>query len=122
MGFAAEKIGTDWSQNRGQGVQLDVVAANPREKKLFIGEAKWGTDAISRNILTDMIKRSQRIPQIEQGWNVQYGLFAREDFTEATKHAARELGVRLVTLKQLEADLIRAAEYHAMDSELKIEF
>lgn len=122
LGFAAEKIGAYWSQNRGQGVQLDVVAANPREKKLFIGEAKWGTDAVSRNILTDLIKRSQRMPQVEQGWNVQYGLFAREDFTEATKHAARELGVRLVTLKQLEADLIRAAKYRPMDSELEIEF
>ncbi len=122
LGFTAEKIGAYWSQNRGQGVQLDVVAANSHEKKLFIGEAKWGTDTISRNILTDLIKRSQRMPQVEAGWEVQYGLFAREDFTEATKHAARELGVRLIPLKQLEADLIRAAKYRPMDAEFKIEF
>lgn len=53
---------------------------------------------------------------------MQYGLFARVDFAEATKYAARELGVRLMNLKQLEADLIRAAKYRPMDSELIIEF
>ena len=60
--------------------------------------------------------------QIEQGWNIQYGLFGREDFTEATKRTARELGVRLIPLKQLEAELIQAAKYHPMDSELVIDF
>ncbi|HZQ08148.1 MAG TPA: ATP-binding protein [Anaerolineae bacterium] len=122
LGFTVEKIGAYWSQNRGQGVQLDVVAANVHEKKLFVGEAKWGTDVVSRNILTDLIKRSRRMPQVEAGWDVQYGLFAREDFTEATKQAARELGVRLIPLKQLEADLVRAAKYRPMDTDLQIEF
>lgn len=122
LGFSAEKIGAYWSQNRGEGVQLDIVAANLHEKKLFIGEAKWGTDVLARNILMDLIKRSQRMPQMVQGWNVQYGLFAREDFTEATKQAARELGVRLINLEQLEADLIHAAKYRPLDTQLRIDF
>ena len=50
------------------------------------------------------------MPQVEQGWEVQYGLFGRVDFRGAAKQAARELGVRLVTLKQLESDLIRACQ------------
>lgn len=77
---------------------------------------------MSRNNLTDFIKRSQRIPQVEHGWEVQSGLFVRVDFTNPTKRAARELGVRLVNLRQLEADLIRAAKHRPFDSELTIEF
>jgi len=95
-------VGSYWQQYRGQGVQLDVVAGNQRLKKLLIGEAKWGKDSISRPILTDLIRRSQRMPQVAEGWQVQYILFSSEGFKEAAAEMARELGVRLVTLKDME--------------------
>lgn len=106
LGFTPESVGSFWAQQRKQAVQLDVVAANGREKQLFIGEAKWGTGSLSRNTLTDLVERSQRMPQVtEPGWKVQYGLFAREDFTPATVQAAQEIGAHLVTLPELEKDL-----------------
>lgn len=106
--FEPEQVGSYWQQYRGQGVQLDVMAASPRQKKLLIGEAKWGKEALSRSILTDLIKRSQRMPQVAQGWETHYLLFGREGFTEATRAAAQELGVRLVTLAELEETLAAA--------------
>lgn len=79
-------------------------------KHLFIGEAKWGTDPIPRNVLADLVERSRRMPQVQQGgWQVQYGLFARGGFTEATREAARQIGARLVDLTQLERTLVGAA-------------
>ncbi len=102
LSFDPEVVGSYWQQYRGQGVQLDVVAGNQRLKKLLIGEAKWGKDNISRSILTDLIRRSQRMPQVAEGWQVQYILFSREGFTEAAAELARELGVRLVTLEEME--------------------
>ena len=105
LGFEPEKVGSYWGHYRGQGVQLDVVAANQWEKKLLIGEAKWGKESVSRAILTELIRRSQRMPQVAEGWQVQYALFSREGFTQATAEMARELGVRLITLDEIEETL-----------------
>jgi len=107
LGFFPEEVGSFWSQQQGRGVQLDVVAASPREKRLFIGECKWGTGSIARNVLTDLIARSQRMSQVSQPeWKTQYGLFARDHFTEATVAHAREHHARLVVLSQIETDLV----------------
>ncbi len=105
LDFVPEQVGSFWRRYRGQGVQLDVVAAAPREKWLLIGEAKWGVGEVQRQVLTDLIKRSQRMPQVADGWQTQYVLFAREGFTDATVDAALEMGVTLVALSKLEEDL-----------------
>jgi AAA+ ATPase superfamily predicted ATPase len=110
LGFSPEAVGSFWTRRRGQAVQLEVVAASPRDKRLFIGEAKWGAGNVERNVLTDLVARSQRMPQtVEPGWRVQYGLFAREGFTDATVRAAKEMGARLVDLSELEDRLTEAA-------------
>ncbi len=110
LGFEPEIVGSYWRQYRGQGVQLDVVAAKPRQKQLLIGEVKWGKDPVSRATLTDLIKRSQRMPQVAEGWQVQYILFAREGFTAAAADTARELGVQLVTLQEMEKTFLQVYE------------
>jgi len=102
LGFEPEIVGSYWRQYRGAGVQLDIVAANKRQKQLLIGEAKWGRETVSRAILTSLIERSRRMPQVTEGWNVQYALFAREGFTDATKEAAEQQSIRLVTLDDME--------------------
>lgn len=110
LDFEPELVGSYWQQHRGKGVQLDIVAANKRQKKLLIGEAKWGKDSVSRVILTDLIRRSQRMPQVSEGWSVQYILFSREGFTTATKETAEGLDVRLVTLVEMEETLVDVYE------------
>jgi hypothetical protein len=42
------------------------------------------------------------MPQVAEGWKVQYALFSREGFTDATIETAKELSVRLVTLNEME--------------------
>ena len=105
LDFVPEVVGSYWRTYRGKGVQLDVVAAAPREKRLLIGEAKWGRDALSRRLLPDLVKRSQRMPQVVEGWTTQYALFARAGFTEALQQEAAATGVRLISLEQLEQTL-----------------
>jgi hypothetical protein len=103
--FTPEVVGSYWRVHRSKGVQLDVVAAAPREKKLLIGEAKWSQDTLSRRLLTDLIRRSQRMPQVAEGWTTQYVLFAREGFTEALRQEARARKAILVSLDELEQTL-----------------
>ena len=90
------------------GVQLDVVAVHQREKKRLIGEAKWGRGTLSRQVLTDLVKRSQRRPQVEKGWSVEYVFFAREKFSEAAQTTANEIGPRLVPRPEIEQMLVSA--------------
>lgn len=108
LGFHPEVIGSYWRRYRGAGVQLDVVAANKHEKRLFIGEAKWGTGLVSRKVLTDLVQRSQRMPQVAEGWTVDYALFAREGFSDATREAASEMGARLISLSEMEQTMVEA--------------
>ncbi len=106
-----EEYGAYWRHTKKSSVQLDVVAASQRAKRLIIGEAKWTNDPIPRHILTDLIERSQRMPQVAEGWKVDYILFSRAGFTDATKVAAKELNAQLVDLAEIEQahiDLVAA--------------
>lgn len=85
-------------------MQLDVVAA-PRQKRLLIGEAKWGRAPLERQLLTDLKQRSQRMPQVTAGWQTQYALFARAGFSDALHQEAQQTGARLISLAQLEQTL-----------------
>ena len=105
LDFVPERVGSYWRTYRGKGVQLDVVAAAPRQKKLLIGEAKWGRDSLRRHLLTDLIQRSQRMPQVAEGWTIQYALFARQGFTAALQQEAKDTNTLLISLQQLEEKL-----------------
>jgi uncharacterized protein len=108
LDLVPEEVGSYWRRYRGKGVQLDVVAAAPRDKRLLIGEAKWGRKPLSRNILTDLIQRSQRMPQVAEGWQTQYVLFAREGFTKALAEYAKSIGALLIALDHIESTLLKA--------------
>lgn len=107
LDFLPEVVGSYWRRYRGKGVQLDVVAAAPREKRLLIGEAKWGRKPLSRLVLTDLIQRSQRMPQVAEGWRIQYALFAREGFTDALQQQANSIDALLISLDHLESTLLK---------------
>lgn len=110
LDFLPSIVGAYWRRYRGKGVQLDVVAAAPSEKRLLVGEAKWGKGKIGRNILFDLIDRSQRMPQVAEGWRTTYVAFAREGFSDAAFATGTELDMKLLTLSEIERTLIDAAK------------
>lgn len=88
-------------------MKLDVVAAAPRDNRLLIGEARWGRKPLSRNGLTDLVQHSQRLPQVAEGWQIQYLLIAREGFTEALAEYAKSMSVLLIPLDHIESTLLK---------------
>lgn len=109
--FLPETTGSYWTQT-DQPVELDIVAASRRSKRLLIGEAKWGDKPVAEKILKDLFERSQRMPQVAQGWQTDYVLFARKGFTPALTRLAATRGVRLVTLADIESLLVASLQKH----------
>ncbi len=104
--FSVEQVGAHW----GGGVQVDAVAINWREKALLLGEAKWGTDAVRRNVVRELIEKKtpkvlKSLPDAGAGWSVHYAFFARTGFTSAARSEAEAMGAQLVDLAQMDMDL-----------------
>jgi hypothetical protein len=110
--FLPETTGSYWAQT-DQPVELDIVAASRRAKRLLIGEAKWGDKPVAEKTLIELITRSQRMPQVAQGWRTDYVLFARKGFTPALTRLAETRGVQLVTLVDIENQLVEGLHKHA---------
>ena len=104
--FIPQAVGGYW----GASVQVDVVALSWREKAVLLGECKWGTDAVPRSVVTELIeKKTPRLlatlPDGRQGWKVHYAFFARAGFTQAAAALAAAHGAQLIDLQQLDNDL-----------------
>lgn len=71
-----------------------MVAINWTERQILLGECKWGHEAVSRQIVRELIDRKVPLvtcdlPAEGAGWQIHYALFARAGFTAA---ALTELG------------------------------
>jgi hypothetical protein len=106
FGFRPEVVGSHWSR----AAQVDVVAVNWQERTILLGECKWGTDAVGRDVLRELVEaKTSRVlkdlPDGGQGWQVRHALFARASFTDAAQAAAQADAVMLVDLAALAAGL-----------------
>lgn len=100
--FLPERVGSFWSRE----AQVDVVAVNWRTKQILLGECKWLRDDVSRNVARTLLEKRDKVVPKEGEWQVYYALFARHGFTEAAQAEAASANIQLVTLAQMENDLI----------------
>jgi len=105
LGFLPQGVGSHWSRS----VQIDVVAINWQTRDILLGECKWGTDAVDRTIVRELIAKTPLVladlPEQGTDWHVHYALFTRAGATPA---ARRELATHhgvIVELEQLYHDL-----------------
>lgn len=101
--FEPEAIGSHWSAS----VQVDVVAINWREKQILLGECKWGSDGIDRQIVRELIE--QKTPKVMKGlpgggvgWSVHYAIFSRGGVTPAALAELRKFDGISVDLGMLD--------------------
>jgi AAA+ ATPase superfamily predicted ATPase len=107
--FAIQEVGSHWSRE----VQVDVVAVNWAERAILLGECKWGTDAVDRATVRELIETKapkvlKGLPAEGAGWRTYYALFARSEFTDAARAEAGRHGAWLVDAAVLDATLRRA--------------
>lgn len=104
--FEVREVGSHWSRR----VQVDVVAVNWTDHEILLGEAKWGTGAVGRSVIRDLIETKapkvlKDLPGEGQAWQVHYAFFARAGFTDAARAEAESAYAHLVDLEKLDADL-----------------
>lgn len=109
-----DQVGSIWTS----AAQVDVVGINSMEKVMVLGECKWGTQAMGRSVLTDLVAKTSEVVPSQGEWKVYYLGFARAGWTEAAQHFPQELvtnlptgknwrgtGTQLLDLAQIDADL-----------------
>jgi len=107
--FAPDNVGSHWSSE----VQVDVVVIAWREKRILLGECKWGDRPVGRAVISELVGGKtplvlRGLPDKGEGWTVHYALFARSGFTDAAQAEAAKVGATLVNLEQIERDLAAA--------------
>jgi len=104
--FEIQQVGSHWSRF----VQVDVVGINWQTRSILIGECKWGTDKVAREVITELVENKtplllRSLPDEGAKWNVHYAFFSRIGFTPAARSLAKEKKALLIDLAQLDSDL-----------------
>ena len=101
--FLPDGIGRHWSQE----AEVDVAAINWSQRQLLLGECKWGSGKVGRNVIRSLIAdRGPRIlSRLDGEWQVHYAFFARTGFTAAAQQEAAQIGAVTVTLVELDRAL-----------------
>ena len=106
LSFKPETIGSHWSR----AVQADVVAVSWRERVVLVGECKWGTEQVNRQVVRQLLDHTlpntiTALPDQGQGWRVIPTLFARAGATADAQALLRDHDGLLIDLPTLYADL-----------------
>ena len=104
LNFQPEVIGSYWDRK----VQVDVVALNWQTHDILLGECKWGTNRVDRQVVRELVEEKtplvlKDLPEGGAGWNVHYALFGRRGFTPAAKAEMDKFAGFLVDLKTLDS-------------------
>ena len=113
--FLPDQVGSAWNPT----VQIDVAGINTMEKTLILGECKWTTSPVARDVLVKLVEeKTQKIVPHEAQWRVFFLAFSRSGWTQEAIHYQKELqkqtpsgknwqavGMRLLDLNQLDQDL-----------------
>jgi AAA+ ATPase superfamily predicted ATPase len=104
--FSPQEVGSHWSRR----VQVDVVALNWVTHEILLGECKWGTGRVDRQVVRELVEKKtplvlRDMPENGKGWQVHYALFARRGFTPTAVAEIQSVHGLLVDLDTMEVDL-----------------
>jgi AAA+ ATPase superfamily predicted ATPase len=126
--FLPDQVGGAWTKK----AQVDVVGINSMEKTLILGECKWSPKAIDREVLEELVQKTEEFVPSEGHWRVYYLGFARGGWTQEAKSFAgmfgkskikgerwTAVGMSLLDLAQVDQDLAEWSQ--SKDAEVVIE-
>ena len=84
IGFTPSKIGSYWLNDKSGNTQIDVMAVDTVNKRLFAGECKYHNQPIDADVYFELVKKvdnSSEIKSAFKGYTVIYGVFSKSGFT-----------------------------------------
>ena len=82
--FTPSKIGSYWLNDKSGNTQIDVMAIDTVNKRLFAGECKYHNQPIDADVYFELVKKvdnSSEIKSAFKGYTVIYGVFSKSGFT-----------------------------------------
>ena len=104
--FVALEFGQWWGTDpqAREEADIDVVAVNPIERELLVGECKWRNEFDESSALETLRGRSELLRGYARKY---YLLFSKTGFSKGMKErAGKDADLRLVTVEDLYADLL----------------
>ena len=81
--FTPSKIGSYWLNDKSGNTQIDVMAVDTVNKRLFAGECKYHNQPIDADVYFELVKKvdnSSEIKSAFKGYTVIYGVFSKSGF------------------------------------------
>ncbi len=93
--FLPSRIGSYWSNDYDNDTQIDVMAVDHRNRRIFAGECKYHKKPVDAPVyfaLKEKVAVSREIRSAFPGYGVVYGVFSRSGFTPRLTELAGESG------------------------------
>ena len=82
--FTPSKIGSYWLNDKSGNTQIDVMAVDTVNKRLFAGECKYHNQPVDADVYFELVKNVDNSAEIKsafKGYTVIYGVFSKSGFT-----------------------------------------
>lgn len=104
LNFVPSRIGSYWLNDLDGDTQIDVMAVDQQNRRIFAGECKYHNKPVDAPVyfaLEEKVQKSADLKAAFPGYQVLYGLFSKSGFTP-----------RLLELAQENPELILVQENH----------
>lgn len=91
LDFVPSKIGSYWLNDINGNTQIDVMAVDTQNKRLFAGECKYHHAPVDADVYFDLaakVKESTEINAAFRNYEVIYGVFSKSGFTKRLTETA----------------------------------
>ena len=99
LDFVPSRIGSYWLNDRDGDTEIDLMAVDHQNKRVFLGECKYHAKPVDAPVyfaLKEKLAASPEIGKAFPGYDVVCGLFSKSGFTQRMLDVARESGLVLI--------------------------
>lgn len=93
LAFTPSRIGSYWLNDHDGDTEIDVMAIDNSNKKIFVGESKYHAKSIDAPVYFSLKKKVEENPEIKKtfpGYEITYGLFSKSGYTNRMLDIAKE--------------------------------
>lgn len=91
--FVPSRIGSYWLNDFDGDTEIDVMAVDHQNKRIFAGECKYHAKPVDAPVyfaLKEKVAKAREIRKAFPGYDVIYGVFSKSGFTQRMLDAAKE--------------------------------